>query len=257
VLDLSQNKFVGHLPRKYFQNFDAMKNGVNKSAKPEYLIIGGDNGMFYAITVAVKGSELPFPKISVDYTIVDLSNNIFEGEIPNVIGSLKYLIVLNLSHNHLNGRIPSALGNLLEIESLDLSCNRLNGEIPQSLAVITTLEALDLSQNHLVGRIPDGTQFRTFEAASFDGNPGLCGFPLPKHCESLSAAQLEVDEDEDSGFTWKVVMLGYGCGTLLGLVMGYMMLSTRRPKWFNAIADDLEYMILKRRKKRRYVYIGK
>ena len=113
--------------------------------------------------------------------------------------------------------------------------------------------------NHfaVVGRIPDGTQFRTFEAASFEGNLGLCEFPLPKCREHLSASQLEVDEDDESGLTWKAVMLGYGCGTLLGSVIGYMMLSTGRPIWFNAIAHDLEYMIQKRRKKRRYVYIGK
>ncbi|XP_024965122.1 receptor-like protein Cf-9 homolog [Cynara cardunculus var. scolymus] len=254
VLDLSQNNFIGHLPRNYFQNFDAMKNReVKKRTKPEYLSIG----KFYSITVAVKGSELPFTKISVDYTIVDLSSNIFEGGILDVIGSLSSLIVLNLSHNNLNDRIPKAIGNLLKIESLDLSCNQLKGEIPQSLAFITDLEVLNLSQNHLVGRIPDGTQFRTFEATSFEGNPGLCGFPLPKQCEHLSAPQLEIDEDEDSGFTWKVVMLGYGCGTLLGLGMGYMMLSTGRPKWFNAIADEIEHMIMQRQKKRRHVYIGK
>ncbi|XP_024964725.1 receptor-like protein Cf-9 homolog [Cynara cardunculus var. scolymus] len=256
VLDLSQNKFVGHLPRKYFQNFDAMKNRVKNGTEmfstQEYLTIG----KFYSVTVAVKGSELSFQKISVDYNIVDLSSNIFEGEIPEVISSLNYLIVLNLSRNNLNGRIPYALGNLLKIESLDLSCNQLKGEIPQSLTHITSLEVLNVSRNHLVGPIPDGTQFKTFEATSFEGNPGLCGFPLPK-CEHRSARQLEVDGEEESGFTWKVVMLGYGCGTLLGFGMGYMMLSTGRPKWFNLIADEIEYMILRRRKKRRHVYIGK
>jgi hypothetical protein len=50
--------------------------------------------------------------------------------------------------------------------------------------------------------------------------------------------------------------LGYGCGTLVGLVMGYLMLSTRKVKWFNAIADATESLVLKK-KKRRHVYIGK
>ncbi|XP_024985144.1 receptor-like protein 7 [Cynara cardunculus var. scolymus] len=241
VLDLSENKFVGHLPGKYFQTFDAIKNVAKKGTKPEYLSLGG--GKFYSIVVAVKGVQLSFPQFFVDYTIVDLSNNIFEGEIPNIIGSLNSLKVLNLSHNHLNGRIPNALGNLLEIESLDLSWNRLTGQIPQSLANITALAVLNLSHNQLVGRIPDGTQFRTFEATSFEGNPRLCGSPLSKHCEHLSAPHLEVDEDEESGFTWKAAMLGYGCGTILGLVLGYQMLSTGRPKWFNAIVDEVGHMI--------------
>nr|GEW65984.1 leucine-rich repeat-containing protein [Tanacetum cinerariifolium]GEW67026.1 leucine-rich repeat-containing protein [Tanacetum cinerariifolium] len=54
--------------------------------------------------------------------------------------------------------------------------------------------------------------------------------------------QLEIDEGDagESGFTWEVVMLGYGCGTVLGLVMGYFMLSTRKVKWFNAISDPFK-----------------
>ncbi|XP_024984312.1 receptor-like protein 7 [Cynara cardunculus var. scolymus] len=155
ILDLSQNEFVGHLPGFFFQNFDAMKNVVKKDSKPEYMTPG--YGKFYSIVVAVKGVLLSFPQILVDYTIVDLSNNIFEGEIPDVICYLNSLKVLNLSHNHLRGRIPYALGNLSEIESLDLSWNWLTGHIPQSLADITDLAVLNLSQNHLMGRIPSGT----------------------------------------------------------------------------------------------------
>nr|GFC54136.1 leucine-rich repeat-containing protein [Tanacetum cinerariifolium] len=89
-------------------------------------------------------------------------------------------------------------------------------------------------------RIPDRTQFKTFDENSFQGNVGLCGYPLPKKCsEYTQKPQLEAceDQEEESGFTWEVVMLGYGCGTLLGLVMGYFMLSIRKVKWFNAFAD--------------------
>ncbi|GJV32542.1 leucine-rich repeat-containing protein [Tanacetum coccineum] len=99
----------------------------------------------------VKGGNQDFPQFRVvTITIIDMSNNTFEGQIPNVIGGLNSLIVLNLSHNNLIGPIPQALGNLTEIESLDLSWNQLSGKIPQSLAHITTLEVLNLSQNHLV-----------------------------------------------------------------------------------------------------------
>ncbi|KAJ9541374.1 hypothetical protein OSB04_027880 [Centaurea solstitialis] len=245
VFEVFENKFVGLLPKKYFQNFDAMNNVVNKGRIPKYVEIG----KFYPITIVVKGSEVIFLKISVVYTIVDLSSNLFEEEIPNVIGSLHTLIALNLSHNNLESQIPKSMGILSTIELLDLSSNRLTKEISKSLSLITTLEVLDLSQNHLMGHIPDGTQFRTFDATSFEGNPGLCWFPLPKQCEHPSVSHIVVDGDDESGFTWKVVMLGYGCGTLLGLVVGYMMLSTGRPTWFNTFDDDLEYMIQKRQKK--------
>nr|GEW31194.1 G-type lectin S-receptor-like serine/threonine-protein kinase LECRK3 [Tanacetum cinerariifolium] len=169
--------------------------------------------------------EGPFPT-----SICNMSNL---REIPNIIGNMSSLKVLNLSHNHLNSQIPYCLGNLSEMESLDLSWNQLTGEIPESLAGIKGLAVLRLSYNRLVGHIPDGTQFKTFDENSFEGNVGICGYPLPKKCsEYTQKPQLEAceDQEEESGFTWEVVMLGYGCGTLLGLVMGYFMLSTRKVK---------------------------
>ncbi|XP_076943813.1 receptor-like protein Cf-9 [Bidens hawaiensis] len=245
VLDLSNNGFVGQLPTKYFQNFNAMKDVVKRNTKPEYVQVGR---MYYSITVAMKGQDQHFLQLLVEYTIVDLSNNKFEGDIPNIIGNLNSLKVLNLSHNSLTGRIPQAIGKLSEIESLDLSWNKLTGEIPQTLADLTFLGFLNLSQNDLVGRIPLRKQFNTFQGDSFEGNPNLCGLPLPKNCsEPPREPQLEVDgdEEEESGFTWKVVMMGYGCGTLLGFVLGYLMLSTGKPKWFNAVADAAEHIIMK------------
>ncbi|XP_076895382.1 receptor-like protein 9DC3 [Bidens hawaiensis] len=88
VLDLSHNGFVGKLPTQYFQNFNAMKNVEIKNKEPEYLYIGGK---YYSITCALKGVDQNFPRLLVEYTIVDLSNNKFEGEIPNIIGNLNSL----------------------------------------------------------------------------------------------------------------------------------------------------------------------
>ncbi|MFS8013112.1 putative leucine-rich [Helianthus anomalus] len=250
VIDLSHNGFVGQLPTKYFQNFNAMKNVVKNNTKPEYLSTGST---YYSITIAMKGVEQHVPRILVELTIVDLSNNKLKGEIPYILGNLNSLKELNLSHNSLTGRIPHSLGNISEIESLDLSWNQLTGEIPQSLVDLTNLEVLNLSQNHLVGHIPQGKQFDTFDNYSFGGNPKLCGLPLTKKCgEHPHELQLEGDGDEEeSGFTWKVVVMGYRCGVLLGIVLGYLMLSIGRPKWFNAIADVADHMILNRQNNRR------
>ncbi|XP_076949500.1 receptor-like protein Cf-9 homolog [Bidens hawaiensis] len=125
VLDLSHNGFESKLLTKYFQNFNAMKNVVKMNTGQEYLYICGK---YYSITCVMKGVDQNFPRLSVEYTIVDLSNNKFQGEIPNIMGSLNSLIVLNLANNSLTGRIPQTLGNILEIESLDLSWNQLAGD---------------------------------------------------------------------------------------------------------------------------------
>ncbi|GJY17978.1 hypothetical protein Tco_0389469, partial [Tanacetum coccineum] len=87
----------------------------------------------------------------------------------------------------------------------------------------------------------------------YGGNLGLCGFPLSNKCEHLSSVHVFGDGDEEEsdeiGCTWKVVMLGYGCGILVGLVMGNLMLSTRKVKWFNAIADATESLVLKKKRR--------
>ena len=165
---------------------------------------------------------------------IDLSNNWFYGEIPNSVGNLKGLIVLKLSNNSFMGHIPSSLGNLTALESLDLSQNQLSGEIPQQLIGLTSLEYLNLSQNQLTGPIPQGGQFWTFEISSFEGNLELCGSPLPTKCGNNNETPSYETRQELSiveGFDWKAVVIGYACGLIIGLVIGYFTIS-RRTIWF-------------------------
>ncbi|KAK1421332.1 hypothetical protein QVD17_23582 [Tagetes erecta] len=258
ILDLSQNKLFGTLPSTYFSNLKAMMNVSEEENEENYSKSPIGYNIYYHTTVVFKGASYELVRIFTTLTTIDLSDNIFEGSIPDIIGSLKSLKVLNLSRNSLTGHIPYVLGNLSKIESLDLSWNQLVGEIPQQLTDLTFLEVLNLSQNHLAGRIPQERQFNTFEGNSYSGNPELCGFPLPKKCENnhetdQNSVQTEDGHDTENGFTWKEVVLGYGCGTLLGLVMGYLMLSTGKPKWFNAIADATEHMVNTRQNKRRHI----
>ncbi|CAL5328355.1 unnamed protein product [Camellia sinensis] len=241
IFDLSHNEFCGLLPTKYFEHFKAMRN-VNEKVRRRYM---GDHYYKYSVTVVVKGLKVELVRILTIFTIIDLSNNKFTGEIPNVIGNLNSLRLLNLSHNDLTGNIPSLLGNLLFLESLDLSSNQLVGEIPNQLTTLTFLAVLNLSQNHLEGRIPQGNQFNTFQNNSYDGNLALCGFPLSNKCGDNGTPQLQpppMSHPEDdptffSGFNLKVVFIGYGCGMIFGLLMGYLMFLIGKPKWFVRIVE--------------------
>ncbi|RHN57979.1 putative non-specific serine/threonine protein kinase [Medicago truncatula] len=132
--------------------------------------------------LATKGNKTPLVKIPKIFASIDFSRNKFDGEIPDVIGELHDLKGLNLSYNKLTGHIPQSMGNLINLESLDLSSNMLTGRIPVKLTNLDFLEVLDLSNNHLVGEIPQGKQFNTFTNDSYEGNLGLCGFPLSKNC---------------------------------------------------------------------------
>ncbi|KAI7988449.1 Receptor-like protein 6 [Camellia lanceoleosa] len=248
IVDLSHNKFTGHLPERYFKNFKAMKNKAMPNEK--YLSVRS----YYqdSVMVTMKGFDIYLTRILTIFTSIDLSSNKFSGDIPNVIGRLNSLIVLNLSHNSLTGLIPSSLGDLTELESLDLSSNQLIGKIPNHLLSLTFLEVFNLSCNHLDGRIPRGKQFDTFGNDSYVGNLGLCGFPLSKECEDNQSQvqpgvllQQEDDSNFVSGFTWEAVVMGYACGMPLGLVIGFLMFLTGKPKLFVRIVEGKKHKKVK------------
>lgn len=185
-----------------------------------------------------KGIETKYWKIQDFLVAIDLSSNRFEGEIPEVVGNLKGLHMLNLSNNVLVGSIPSSLANLTNLESLNLSLNKLSGEIPLQLAELNFLAFLNVSYNRLTGHIPQGKQIVTFENSSFDENAGLCGSPLSKKCDHVGNSSLPPStfEEKQSSkspieFGWKVVVVGYGCGLIVGVLIGQIVI-TRKIDWF-------------------------
>ncbi|XP_031498542.1 receptor-like protein 20 [Nymphaea colorata] len=201
ILDISGNQLTGPLPPSLFQGFSSMMAGQSK-VEGQYISFS----RFYEVMLLtikghfrvkkflpefiVRDEELPLTikgqnqarRIIHMLASIDLSNNLFIGRVPDEIGALDGLCSLNLSWNNLDGPIPRSLGHLQQMESLDLSHNYLSGSIPEELTRDTFLSVLDLSCNNLQGRIPQGKQFGTFDATSFDGNPGLCGPPLPISC---------------------------------------------------------------------------
>ncbi|GLT26046.1 hypothetical protein SLA2020_011360 [Shorea laevis] len=239
VLDLSSNYFVGALPVRYIENFNAMMDSHKDGGSPEYMMVSTRaNSYQYSVVVTWKGFDYELQKILTIFSSIHLSNNMFEGEIPDVIGKLSSLKGLNLSHNNLTGHIPPSLGNLTNLEWLDLSSNKLVGKIPDELVSLTQLSVLNLSNNHLVGGIPQGSQFNTFGNGSYEGNLGLCGIPLSKSCDGIGTPPSSFQEkDEFWRFGWRVVVLGYGCGVFFGLEMGYHVFRTGKPKWFVSMFD--------------------
>ncbi|KAB1671177.1 hypothetical protein [Gossypium barbadense] len=236
MVDLSHNDFTGLLPTEFFQNLKALKEEV-----------GYDSEYFsYSVNLTIKGLELEFTKTvhMPIFTCIDLSDNGFHGEIPKVVGELRLLLALNLSHNSLTGPIPPSFGNLAALESLDLSFNKLSGRIPSQLTNLTFLEVLRFWNNNLVGPIPQGKQFNTFENDSYRGNLGLCGFPLSKECRNDERSQQAQDEEDNGNgiaFIWKVAMMGYGCGMVLGISIAYIVFTTGRPWWLvRMIERDLQ-----------------
>ena len=172
-----------------------------------------------------------------------------------LFGNLTSLHHFNLSHNALNGSIPKSFGQLKVLESLDLSANQLTGHIPMELGELTFIGVLNLSYNKLVGMIPNGCQIQTFPVESFEGNPGLCGFPLNISCSPT--------DDNDNGLSprehvekkeieWEYVSAALGYVVGVGIIVWLLLFCRRfREKYFGKIEEVVEDMFIARDMRRR------
>lgn len=96
-------------------------------------------------------NEIPSSISSIkNLTVVDLSNNLLNGNVPDLKG-LQNLEILDLGSNHLGPKYPSLSYNLV---SITLKNNSIRIQIPSDLMKFVHLERLDLSSNKLVGPIP-------------------------------------------------------------------------------------------------------
>ncbi|XP_060202461.1 receptor-like protein 33 [Lycium barbarum] len=223
IIDLASNNFSGVLKAECFSNWRGMM------VADDYVETGRNHiqfkflqlSNFYyqdTVTITIKGMELELMKILRVFTSIDFSSNRFQGVIPDTVGELSSLFLLNLSHNAIEGPIPKSTGKLQMLESLDLSSNQLSGKIPVELANLTFLSYLNLSLNNLVGGIPSSNQFQTFSADSFEGNRGLCGFPL-SICASNAPESTPSPTSQDDSYDWQFIFtgVGYGVGAAISI----------------------------------------
>ncbi|KAK6233581.1 hypothetical protein QUC31_005987 [Theobroma cacao] len=241
ILSLRGNLFSGNIPQNLCHLFDLhilelRHNNLSRQIPPclgnlsrlSYLVPYSPQALGYhpvywnEMEFNVKGRILEFSLILDLVNIIDLSKNNLQGEIPREITNFSTLGTLNLSWNQLTGNIPEKIGNMQCLETLDLSCNYLFGPIFSSMLDITSLNHLNLSYNDLSGSIPSTNQFQTFNDPSiYEGNPKLCGYPLPIICSTPKNDQPKSQKDESKAkdmaeVLWFYFYLGMAPGFFLG-----------------------------------------
>ncbi|KAK0597281.1 hypothetical protein LWI29_023683 [Acer saccharum] len=136
---------LAHLHRLRYINFNHNQlSGIvpsvfNISSLRELRL--GHNQLTSFVNLSGGGSNL---------MLLDLSENMFEGEIPAFILECKQLQFLNLSFNNFRGGIPKEMGNLTMLKILSIGQNKLQGEIPKELGNLAELEKLSLPYNVLL-----------------------------------------------------------------------------------------------------------
>ncbi|KAJ4903216.1 receptor like protein 41 [Raphanus sativus] len=243
IFEISDNKFTGSLPPRYFVNWKAASLTMNEYAGL-YMVYTKttSEGLSYVILEGIdlqyKGLSIKQGRVLSSFATIDFSGNRIEGHIPESIGLLKALIALNLSNNAFTGRIPLSLSNLSKLESLDLSSNQLSGTIPNGIGSLSFLAYINVSHNQLKGEIPQGTQITGQAKSSFEGNAGLCGLPLQETCFGSNASPTqqrgEEDKKEEHVLNWKAVVIGYGPGLLLGIAIAQF-IASYKPEWLAKI----------------------
>jgi len=161
ALLLNGPNFGGELPSSLFQlknlNTIHIQENLGKEwSLPAKVEVGDDTQLERLLLVqnSFTGNIPSWVAQLKRLETLDLSNNKFQGGIPDAIGDLSSVKYLNLMGNNLTETIPSSLGQLPHIDALILGNNKLQGEMPASIGSLRTLQLLDVGSNELTSVIP-------------------------------------------------------------------------------------------------------
>ncbi|GLJ17405.1 hypothetical protein SUGI_0302570 [Cryptomeria japonica] len=166
ILSLAQNQLTGMVPmdlgklnfltRLYLGTNQLVSDSSNTLAFLTSLI-----NCSHLKQIVVKNNHLTgilphsIGQLYSNFTVLDLSNNMISGRIPQQIANLTKLSYLSLSDNLFSGNIPSGIKRFQKLERLYLGGNKLEGSIPSEIGEMQNLGLLNLSYNWLSGIIPD------------------------------------------------------------------------------------------------------
>ena len=72
-----------------------------------------------------------------------------------------------------------------------------------------------------------------------------------------SASPFVSDLESENGFGWQAMLMGYGCGVIFGMLMGYLMFKIGKPQWIVRTVKSEQNIMLRRLKKNAQRHGGK
>ncbi|KAK3439540.1 hypothetical protein EUGRSUZ_C04405 [Eucalyptus grandis] len=157
LLDISNNSFIGKLPRlianmSYLVVLDLSKNHLDGLIPQELFNLG--ELMYLDLSYNNLSGSLASSFISHWLSHIHLNGNKLNGTLAHVLSESFNLVTLDLSENEFSGSIPYWLGNLSELSILSLRGNCFIGTFPEQLCSLKGLSMIDLSKNNLFGPLP-------------------------------------------------------------------------------------------------------
>ncbi|KAG5614201.1 hypothetical protein H5410_014025 [Solanum commersonii] len=194
---------------------------------------------------------------------LDLSNNSFNGQLEEF--KSKELFWIDLKKNYLQSPIPNSLLNQENLMFLSLSSNNFSDDLNFSMfSNLSGLGTLNLSYNSFSWADKDQVKSNLlYSLYDLDLRSNLLqgSLPIPPNCggsgrghvpQSTTPSTLD-DQEEDSGFeiSWEAVLMGYGCGVIIGISIIYIMSSTRKPIQLFRMIAEWEHKVITMRKKKK------
>ncbi|XP_074281742.1 receptor-like protein EIX2 [Silene latifolia] len=150
LIDLSSNLFEGVVPSSFANTGNLFLNDNKFSNCSNFLC----------------------PKTESMLIDLDLSYNLFSGELPDCWMNFYQLRSLHLENNRFSGSMPKSISTLSGLEYLYLYNNSFSGPFPIAFESLTSLKFLNLGFNSFGGNIPSwiGNSFQRLGALILRGN---------------------------------------------------------------------------------------
>ncbi|KAG6736956.1 hypothetical protein POTOM_060096 [Populus tomentosa] len=187
ILDLSNNHFLGMLPRWLVNStrliaVDLSKNHFKGSIPRDFCKL--DRLEYLDLSENNLSGYIPSCFSPPQITHLHLSENRLSGPLTYGFYNSSFLVTTDLRDNSFISSIPNWIGNLSSLSVLLLRANHFDGELPVQLCLLEQLSILDVSQNQLFGPLPSCLGNLTFEESSLKAFAYLNSFYRPWSIEN-------------------------------------------------------------------------